>query len=198
MNSNCDTHTSIRNCLKHDVFETIHKDTVFEIDNKLYQYMRNHISDFVQNSIKEHKHKLILEIGPRDKPNEELSRENVVETLDICQKENVTYVADITKPNDVPNERFDIIYCLDVLEHTYEPWEGLQQMYKYLKPGGLLYLSLPFQFRIHGPIPDCYRISEYGLKYLIQKYKYEIIEMNALIDNERPAFPISYTVVCRK
>ena len=71
-------------------------------------------------------------------------------------------------------------------------------MYKYLKPGGLLYLSLPFQFRIHGPIPDCYRISEYGLKHLLQKYKYEIIEMNALIDNERPAFPISYTVVCRK
>ena len=134
MNSNCDTHTSIRNCLKHYVFETIHKDTVFERDNKLYQYMRNHISDFVQNSIKEHKHKLILEIGPRDKPNEELSRENVVETMDICQRENVTYVADITKPNDVPNERFDIIYCLDVLEHTYEPWEGLQQMYKYLKP----------------------------------------------------------------
>jgi SAM-dependent methyltransferase len=122
----------------------------------------------------------------------------VVETLDICHRENVTYVADITKPNDVPNERFDIIYCLDVLEHTYEPWEGLQQMYKYLKPEGILYLSLPFQFRIHGPIPDCYRISEYGLKYLIQKYKYEIIEMNALIDNERPAFPISYTVVCRK
>ena len=57
MNSNCDTHTSIRDCLKHDVFETIHKDTVFERDNKLYQYMRNHISDFVQNSIKEHKHK---------------------------------------------------------------------------------------------------------------------------------------------
>jgi SAM-dependent methyltransferase len=191
-------HTSIRDCLKHDVFETIPIDTVFETDNRLYQSMRNHISDFVRNSIKEHRNKLILEIGPRDKPNEELSRENVVETLDICHRENVTYVADITKPNDVPNERFDIIYCLDVLEHTYEPWEGLQQIYKYLKPGGLLYLSLPFQFRIHGPIPDCYRISEYGLKYLIQKYKYEIIEMNALIDNERPAFPISYTVVCRK
>lgn len=198
MNSNCDSQTSIRDCLQHDAFDTIHKDTVFEKDNKLYQSMRNHISNFIRNSIKTHKHKLILEIGPRDKPNEELSQENIVETLDICQKENVTYVADITKPNNVPNERFDIIYCLDVLEHTYEPWEGLQQMYKYLKPGGLLYLSLPFQFRIHGPIPDCYRISEYGLKYLLQKYNYEIIEMNALIDNERPAFPISYTVVCRK
>ena len=103
--------TSIRDCLKHDVFETIPIDTVFETDNRLYQSMRNHISDFVRKSIKEHRNKLILEIGPRDKPNEELSRENVVETLDICHRENVTYVADITKPNDVPNERFDIIYC---------------------------------------------------------------------------------------
>jgi SAM-dependent methyltransferase len=188
----------IRDCLQHGTFDLINKDTIFEKDNQLYILLRNNIDDFIKKSLKDHTNKLILEIGPVNKPNEEMSKENIVETLDICGADYVTYIADITKPNDIPKNRFDLIFCLDVLEHTYEPWEGLHQISKLLKSGGLLYLSLPFQFRIHGPIPDCYRISEYGLKYLLQKYNFEIVQMNALIDNERPAFPIHYTAVCRK
>lgn len=188
----------IRDCLKYGAFDLIDKDVIFEKDNQLYILLRQHIDNFIKNSIKNHTDKLILEIGPVSRPNDELSRENTVETLDICHSGYVTYVADITQNNDIPKERFDIIYCLDVLEHTYEPWEGLTQIYKLLKPGGILYLSLPFQFRIHGPIPDCYRISEYGLKYLLQKNNFEIIQMNALLDNERLAFPIHYTIECIK
>jgi SAM-dependent methyltransferase len=188
----------IRDCLKYGIFDLIDKEVIFEKDNQLLVLIRQNIDNFIKNTIKNHKNKLILEIGPVCKPNEELCRENSVETLDICNLDNITYVADITKDNDIPKDRFDIVYCLDVLEHTYEPWEGLKQIYKILKPGGILYLSLPFQFRIHGPIPDCYRISEYGLKYLLHKNNFEIIAMNALIDNERLAFPIHYTIECIK
>ena len=188
----------IRDCLLHGAFDLIDKETIFEKDNQIYIFLRDHIHNFIKTTINAHKNKLILEIGPLQCANEELSRENTVETVDICQRENITYVADITKPNDIPKDRFDVVYCLDVLEHTYEPWEGIKQIFELLKPGGMLYLSLPFQFRIHGPIPDCYRISEYGLKYLLQKYNFEIVQMNALIHNERPAFPIHYTAVCKK
>jgi predicted SAM-dependent methyltransferase len=188
----------IRDCLKYDVFDLIDKNFIFEKDNQLYVLLRQHISKFISDSIKKYRDKLILEIGPIGKPNEELSKNNIVETLDICKSENITYVADITQTNDIPKEHFDIIYCLDVLEHTYEPWEGLKQIHMLLKPKGVLYLSVPFQFRIHGPIPDCYRISEYGLKYLLQKYNFEIVQMNALLDHERPAFPIHYTIECIK
>ena len=188
----------VRDCLKYSAFDLIDKECIFEKDNQLYILLRRHISEFISNSIKIHTNKLILEIGPLGKSNEELCKDNIVETLDICDTANVTYMADITQPNDIPKERFDIIYCLDVLEHTYEPWEGLKQIHMLLKSGGILYLSVPFQFRIHGPIPDCYRISEYGLKYLLQKYNFEIVQMNALIDHERPAFPIHYTIECIK
>ena len=57
---------------------------------------------------------------------------------------------------------------------------------------------MPFHFRIHGPIPDCYRISEFGLKYLIEKYNYKIIKFEAIIDKNRPAFPLHYTIICQK
>jgi len=101
---------------------------------------------------------------------------------------NTTYVADLTKNNCIPTDYFDVIYCLEVLEHTYEPWEILKNIYKILKTGGVLHLSVPFQFRLHGPIPDCYRISEFGLKYLIEKYNFEILQFDAVIDNSDQHF----------
>lgn len=194
----CNNNIITRDCLKYDVFEQIDKNIIFEKDNEQYKLLRYHIDVFIENTILNHKNNLILEIGPNNKPNEKMSKENTVETLDICNNEYITYIADITKDNNIPKERFDVIYCIDVLEHTYEPWEALNQIYKLLKKNGILYLSLPFQFRIHGPIPDCYRISEYGLKYLLKKYNFEIIKMDALIDNERQAFPIHYNIICKK
>ena len=111
---------------------------------------------------------------------------------------NTTYVADLTKDNGLPKDYFDVVYCLEVLEHTFEPWEILNNIYSLLKNDGILHLSLPFQFRVHGPLPDCYRISEYGLKYLLEKYKFKIIHFEAVIDDSRPAFPLHYTITCKK
>jgi len=42
-----------------------------------------------------------------------------------------------------PSESFDLITCMDVLEHLYEPREVLRNVCKWLKPGGIFYVFVP-------------------------------------------------------
>jgi len=186
-----------RNVLENNVFDLISSDVIFEKDNYYYELIRNNIDTFIDETIIHHKNKLILEVGPKNNGDKRFILNNILETGDIIDNNN-TYLADLTKENDIPKERFDVIYCLEVLEHTFEPNDILNQLYKLLKKDGIIYISVPLQFRIHGPLPDCYRITEFGLKYLLEKNHFKIINFTALIDDERPAFPIHYTITCKK
>jgi perosamine synthetase len=188
----------VRNCLICDPFQNTRKDFIYKEDNYIYKFLREHISNFIIETIKNYDKKLILEIGPLVKANELLSKNNIVETMDIYESPYITYNVDITKDNNIEKNRFDVIYCLDVIEHTYEPEECIKQMNLLLKTGGILHLSVPFQFRLHGPIPDCYRISEFGLRYLLEKHNFKISYFGALTNKERPAFPIHYCITCIK
>lgn len=38
---------------------------------------------------------------------------------------------------------FDVIICADVLEHLVDPWETLNKIYKYVKPDGIVIISIP-------------------------------------------------------
>lgn len=187
-----------RNVMETGVFDEVDKNVVFELDNEYYSIIRDNVRDFTQSTLKKYEQKRILEIGPKRNTAERIhSNSNVIETVDIVEN-NTTYIADLTKENNMPKSVFDVIYCLEVLEHTYEPWELLHQIYKLLAPNGHLHLSVPFQFRIHGPLPDNYRISEYGLRHLLTKYGFDIVYFNAVVDSSRPAFPIHYTISCIK
>jgi 2-polyprenyl-3-methyl-5-hydroxy-6-metoxy-1,4-benzoquinol methylase len=42
-----------------------------------------------------------------------------------------------------PLKHFDLILCLDVLEHLVDPWQVLQRLVTHLKPGGRLIASVP-------------------------------------------------------
>ncbi len=50
---------------------------------------------------------------------------------------------DLEKEHGLRKEYFDLILCLDVLEHLYDPWEVLARLKKFLKPDGHLIASLP-------------------------------------------------------
>jgi 2-polyprenyl-3-methyl-5-hydroxy-6-metoxy-1,4-benzoquinol methylase len=41
------------------------------------------------------------------------------------------------------DEYFDVIFCADVLEHLVDPWQVIQKLSRYLKPGGLFISSIP-------------------------------------------------------
>ena len=53
--------------------------------------------------------------------------------------------AEVNVENSIPfkNNFFDIVTCNDVIEHLERPDAALIQIYKVLKPGGILYLTTP-------------------------------------------------------
>lgn len=69
----------------------------------------------------------------------------------IVQKKNLTnvkfFAKDLASMNDF--ERFDLIICVDVLEHIENDERCIHAFYQALKPGGKLYIHVPglLQFR---------------------------------------------------
>jgi 2-polyprenyl-3-methyl-5-hydroxy-6-metoxy-1,4-benzoquinol methylase len=53
-----------------------------------------------------------------------------------------------------PPAHFDVILCLDVLEHLVDPWQVLARLTTHLKPGGRLIASIPNvrNWRALGPL----------------------------------------------
>lgn len=175
--------------------------TPSELDNKHHAALRENIerlyvrigSDYaVGNS-------LVLDIAPEVhagvRPH--LSDDVVLETLDLDPRSGATYLADLCRHNaNVPGDRFDVVVCTEVLEHTLNPFFAVKELRRILKPGGWIFVSTPFNFRIHGPLPDCWRFTEHGLKVLFADFAIE--EIRPLDTPDRPLMPIQYTLIGRK
>ena len=176
------------------------KDKNLGYDTGTAPAVRKHIADFI---LKTHinlpnKAGRLLEIGPQERS---LVKETFVgfdySSLDVVNKHHPTYVGDITLVNElIPDGHFDCVVCMEVLEHCIQPFEAIIELRRMLKDGGLLMLSSPLNWRIHGPIPDCWRFTEHGYKVLLKDF--DIVEMDILETPERDLFPLHYNVLAYK
>ena len=134
----------------------------------------------------------VLDIAPQDHGGlKKLFGSAMVETLDIDPNSGADYISDLCNmPLSVLHGRYDAIMCSEVLEHVLRPFDAVDHLQLMLKPGGVLFASSPLNFRIHGPLPDCWRFTEHGLRSLFSKWSEISIDA---IDSDRPLFPIHYT-----
>lgn len=169
-----------------------------DFDDGILQDARNHLRSFVERSAAEMpKSGRMLDIGPQGRT---FVKDSFpawrVETLDLVDDFDPDYVGDITCTNEaIPDGFFDAVACLEVLEHTVNPFDAVAELRRILAPGGVLLVSAPLNFRIHGPLPDCWRFTEYGWRVLLKDF--EILEMDAMACLERPLFPVKYNIRAR-
>ncbi len=141
----------------------------------------------------------VLEIAPQDhggiRPM--LPPTASVTTFDIDPTSSADVIGDICETNSVlPSESFDLLICTEVLEHVSNPFLAVMEIRRLLKPGGRAYLSAPFNFRIHGPLPDNWRFTEHGWRQLLSDFlSVDIFELSA---PGRPLMPVHYNVVVVK
>jgi SAM-dependent methyltransferase len=173
--------------------------TVSKFDEETMPLARGHINDFILKIAKQLSSfsGRLLEIGPQERS---LVRENFtnfqIDTFDIINDYKPTYVGDITKHNiSIADETFDCVFGMEVLEHTLDPFGAVREMRRILKEGGYLIVSAPLNWRIHGPIPDCWRFTEHGFKVLLRDF--DIIEIDILETPGRDLFPIHYNVLAQ-
>lgn len=114
----------------------------------------------------------IIEIGTGTKaPTHKLlfSKSQFIAT-DIEKYQGIDEILDITQPGALAVESFDLVLCLNVLEHIPDPERAINEMYQSLKTGGELLLVTPFLFPIHDPPHDFYRYTEYGLAKILNGF----------------------------
>ncbi len=99
-------------------------------------------------------------------------------TLDIEQRPGVQ-IDVVADAHHLPfsDHTFGCVVCIAVLEHVHVPQKVVDEMYRVLKPGGTLLVSVPFVYPIHDAPADYWRFTKYGLLRLL--HNGDIIECNA-------------------
>ena len=67
-----------------------------------------------------------------------------------------------------PDETFSAVIATELLEHLKEPRQAISEIHRVLKPGGVLLLTVPFLFRVHGDPEDYYRYTKQGLEAMVE------------------------------
>jgi len=175
--------------------------TISEIDKTNYIKIRENIKNFIGVLSKKYDSKgsLIMDIAPETHMGvKEFFKESTIKTLDIDPNSGADYVLDLCENNEdtVKDETFDLIVCTEVLEHVNDPFAVVNELRRMLKIGGVVAVSTPFNFRIHGPLPDNWRFTIHGLRVLFKDF--EILLIESLDDSDRDLMPIQYTLIARK
>jgi len=118
---------------------------------------------------------MVLDIGQSTRDKVKLFEQRQIESMDINLEEPpADIIDDICAPSRLQYERYDGIVCLSVLEHVYDPFAAIREIFRLLQPGGYLFLHLPFLFRYHAPqdlsFTDSYRFSRDGIAWLLRDF----------------------------
>lgn len=70
----------------------------------------------------------------------------------------------------------DSILCSEVLEHVRDPDAVVAEVFRALKPGGILLLTAPMSWNLHYEPNDYRRYTCYGLWQLLESHGFEIAE----------------------
>jgi len=76
-----------------------------------------------------------------------------------------------------PDESFDALFCGEVLEHVFDPELVLPEIRRVLKPDATALLTVPFCWNEHETPFDYARYSIFGIKYLLEKHGFEVLEV---------------------
>lgn len=85
---------------------------------------------------------------------------SVLHTTDMRATAGIDIVWDLQC--DPPPEclgAYDVLISTSVLEHVQRPWLAAEQMERVLKPGGCLYVSVPWVWEFHAFPSDYWRFS---------------------------------------
>lgn len=91
------------------------------------------------------------------------------------------------------HDKFDIILCMNVLEHVFDFRKAISNIYNSLKENGIAIIFVPVFYPLHDEPNDYWRFTEYSLKKLLNNF--QKIE----IKNSGPKqYPFAYYIEAHK
>lgn len=89
--------------------------------------------------------------------------------IDFIPFSYVNLLADITQRLPVEDGCVDVVMLSNALEHVYNPADLLCEIRRILKPGGRLFLTVPFLVKVHQAPYDFFRYTPYALDRMLKK-----------------------------
>ncbi len=88
--------------------------------------------------------------------------------IDIVEGPNVDIVV---PPYDYPfpDNHFDVVISGSCLEHVRHPWRWMKEVARVLKPGGKIFILVPYNHPYHEHPVDCWRVFPDGMRALFEE-----------------------------
>jgi SAM-dependent methyltransferase len=92
-------------------------------------------------------------------------------------------VADITNCPHIPDNTFDAIFSVSVLEHVTRVHDAAREITRILKPGGVTMHAVPFSYFFHGAPVDYWRMTTSAMEGLFEEL--DTVEARFYNENRR-------------
>lgn len=112
---------------------------------------------------------VVMDVGSKLSPYKSLIPSTEYLRLDIDPDSKPNICSDLHSIIGYDNY-FDTVIATEVLEHLYDPQLAIDQLYKILKPGGVMILSTRFIHRLHPDPQDFYRFTPDSFNHLMKKF----------------------------
>ena len=125
----------------------------------------------------------VLDAGSGRLPEQQLRSELLatgaaLETLDFLPGEGVDLVADIADTK-LPDQSYDVILCMQVLEHVPNPQAVCAELYRMARPGAHVMVSAPQSAWLHNLPYHFFHYTNIGMRKILEDAGFEVITLDA-------------------
>ena len=131
----------------------------------------------------------VLEIGSKDYGSTSSFRDFYAGSqyvgLDMSEGKDVDVIVDLCKGvGPLAENHFDLGICCSVLEHVEKPWLFAENLTRLIRPGGRLYMSVPWVWRYHAYPDDYFRFSHRGVMSLFGEFTWASVFYSTSTEGE--------------
>lgn len=145
------------------------------------QYL--HMKRALEKYLPADRHLEVLELGSATSPGQTRTHRSLFEGIDHSyfgvdvREAGDTVDAVMDEPYTIPaaSNSKDVVMCGSVLEHVPFFWASMLEMARVLRPGGLLFVTVPSRGHKHSPI-DCWRVYPDGLRAMAAWSRLTLLE----------------------
>jgi len=102
-------------------------------------------------------------------------------SLNIDPDIKPTFLVEPGKSFPIDDGTYQACLCFNTLEHVYDSKFLLDEIYRALKPGSVVYITVPFIFRIHGHPDDYFRATPSWWRETLHRTGFSKAELQPLI-----------------